>query len=198
MLCLIKNSCALCIWFENSLQRRMNVLSWTSWVGFAITISSITGNETQRIMRFSQKSLRNPWLAGAAPVAPELRSDRTMGKFTVTPLLTAFLSFLLHLCRWEGREEEKQLQFFLFWVICFNTYDCLNMIRELKIHKWLENQICQYLAGVLAAGSWIAASEGLEVESAQKQLSCLFSVQQDCLVFVTTLTVSPTVNTLYQ
>lgn len=122
-------SVAPSIWCENSLQRRMNELSWTSWEGLAIIISPITGNETQRVTWFSQKSLRNPWLAGAAPVAPELRSDRTMEKFVVTPLLTAFLSFLLHLCKWKRREEEKQSQ--VFQVIWFNLW--LNMIKELKI-----------------------------------------------------------------
>lgn len=128
-------SIAPSIWCENSLKRRMywiNVLSWTSWEGLAIIISSITGNETQRVTWFSLKSLRSPWMAGAAPVAPKLRSDRTVGKFVVTPLLTAFLSFLLHLCKWEGREEEKQLQFFLFYIICFNTYDW-QYISDLKI-----------------------------------------------------------------
>lgn len=59
------------------------------------------------VTRLSLKSLRNPWLAGAAPVAPELRSDGAMGEFAMTSVPMAFLSFLLNLCKREGREEDE-------------------------------------------------------------------------------------------
>lgn len=55
-----------------------------------------------------------------------------MGEFAVTSLPTAFLSFLLNLCKREGREEEEQLPFFIFYIIGFNTYDRLNMISDLN------------------------------------------------------------------
>lgn len=97
------------------------------------------------VTRLSLKSLRNPWLAGAAPVAPELRSDEATGEFVVTSLLMAFLLFFLNLCKREGREEEKQLQFHFFIIVYFNAYDQPNMISDPN-NKFVK------LAGVLAFG----------------------------------------------
>lgn len=123
-------SVAFSIWYENSLQRRMNVLSWTPWEGVGNYYQLHHWKWDTEVTRLSPKSLRNLWLARAAPVAPELRSGGATGEFVVASLPTAFLSFLLNLCKAEGRQEEEQLQFLIFYVICFNIYNQLNMISD--------------------------------------------------------------------
>lgn len=127
---MLRASVAFSIWYENSLQRRMNVLSWTPWEGVGNYYQFHHWKWDTEVTRLPPKSLRNLWLARAAPVAPELRSDGATGEFVVASLPTAFLSFLLNLCKAEGRQEEEQLQFLIFYIICFNIYNQLNMISD--------------------------------------------------------------------
>lgn len=111
------------------------------------------------VRRLSLKSLRNPWLAGAALDAPELRSDRATGELVATPLPTASLSCLLSLCKREGREEEEQLQFLIFCVICFSASNWLD-ISDLNI-KFVNSLQSWAFGGEM--GREIADWEGLDV-----------------------------------